>query len=369
MIKKLILIKLIVIVNFILFSASSVYAKTIADFSNTSLSYYSEFNEFVGAKATGMGGTFIAIADDPSALYHNPAGLGQIKGMEIYLGSSNVSVIKRFRGLVIGIGIGPLLSYQYDGIYRDRTSITVVNSLMSFEVFSNLYLGQSIGFLSKKRYINYSLTPSDENRYHTEDEISELAFSMTKSFGILYKPFSYLAFGVTFKDRTKVDWTTSGPEWDGLYKSIWPGYWVKEVAPAIEGIDIIPPSFGFGISIKPLLNLLTTADVIYKKWSSARRIESGEDVKLNLKDSAEFHLGVEYETHPNIPLRFGLCTFPDYVGDGVKERQIFTTFGAGYKLKLKDAGLVFDLAVADSHLFSTRNNRKTKVVCAVTGKF
>ncbi len=367
--KKLILIKSLVIVGFILFSHSSMHAKTIANFSNTSLNYYSEFNEFVGAKATGMGGTFIAIADDPSALYHNPAGLGQVKGTEIYLCSSIYSAIKRFRRLVIGIGIGPLVSYQYDGTYRDRTSITNFNSLMSIELFSNLYFGQNISFLFKKRYINYSLTPSEENRYHSEDEISELAFSMTKSFGILYKPFSYLAFGATFKDRTKIDWTTSGPDWDGLYTETWPDYWVKEVAPAIEGIDALPPFFGFGVSFRPSANLLTAADVIYKKWSSARRIESGEDVKLNLKDATEFHLGMEYFTPINVALRFGFSTVPDYILNGVNEKQTFMTAGVGYSLGLKSSTLTFDFAIADSHLFSPKNKRETKLVYALTGKF
>jgi tetratricopeptide (TPR) repeat protein len=37
----------------------------------------------VGAKATAMGGAFSAIADDPSAVYWNPAGLGWIPQMEI----------------------------------------------------------------------------------------------------------------------------------------------------------------------------------------------------------------------------------------------------------------------------------------------
>lgn len=367
--KRLILIKLIVIVNFILFSASSVDAKSITDFSNTSLNYYSEFNEFVGAKATGMGGAFVAIADDLSALYYNPAGLGQVKRSEIYLCSSSYSAIKRFRRLVIGIGIGPLVSYQYDGTYRDRTSITNFSSLIGVQLFSNLYLGQAINFLSKKRYINYSLTPSEENDYHSEDEIREWAFTLTRSFGILYKPFSYLGFGATFKDRTKIDWTTSGPDWDGLYTEAWPDYWVKEVAPAIEGIDVLPPFFGFGISFRPSANLLTAADVIYKKWSSARRIESNQKIELNLKDATEFHLGLEYLTPVNIALRFGFSTVPDCVLNEVDEKQTFMTAGVGYSLGLKTSALTFDFAVADSHLFSPKNKRETKLVYALTGKF
>lgn len=41
-----------------------------------------------GARATGMGGAFAAIADDPSAVFFNPAGLAQLRGNHITLGHS-----------------------------------------------------------------------------------------------------------------------------------------------------------------------------------------------------------------------------------------------------------------------------------------
>jgi long-subunit fatty acid transport protein len=40
----------------------------------------------VGVRAMGMGGAFVGIADDFSAMYWNPAGLAQIKGREVYFG-------------------------------------------------------------------------------------------------------------------------------------------------------------------------------------------------------------------------------------------------------------------------------------------
>ncbi len=40
---------------------------------------------YPGAKAIGMGGAFSAVADDPSTLWYNPAGLGAIKGGVLYL--------------------------------------------------------------------------------------------------------------------------------------------------------------------------------------------------------------------------------------------------------------------------------------------
>ena len=48
--------------------------------------YVDEFMELgVGARALGMGNTFVGLADDPTAFYWNPAGLVQSKDKELFL--------------------------------------------------------------------------------------------------------------------------------------------------------------------------------------------------------------------------------------------------------------------------------------------
>jgi long-subunit fatty acid transport protein len=43
-----------------------------------------------GSKAAGMGTAFVGVADDPSAIMHNPAGLTQLKGTNMYGGGTVV---------------------------------------------------------------------------------------------------------------------------------------------------------------------------------------------------------------------------------------------------------------------------------------
>src|SRR5437879_4883120 len=43
-------------------------------------------NQVVSSKALGMGNAFAATADDPSAVFFNPAGLTQLKSAEISVG-------------------------------------------------------------------------------------------------------------------------------------------------------------------------------------------------------------------------------------------------------------------------------------------
>lgn len=76
--RKCLLFYLILILSLILFTSDA-------------SAYVSPYTIGLGAKATSMGGAFVAIADDPSAIYYNPAGLTQLKGTNITVGHSVIS--------------------------------------------------------------------------------------------------------------------------------------------------------------------------------------------------------------------------------------------------------------------------------------
>ncbi len=65
---------------------------------STALAGGYQLNEH-GAKATAMGGAFVARADDPSAIFFNPAGLSYIKGLNVMLGGTLIAPSTTFRGL------------------------------------------------------------------------------------------------------------------------------------------------------------------------------------------------------------------------------------------------------------------------------
>src|SRR6478609_609283 len=50
-----------------------------------------------GAAASGMGNAFAAQADDPSALHYNPAGIAQLRGIQMMGGGSLVGGTTDFR--------------------------------------------------------------------------------------------------------------------------------------------------------------------------------------------------------------------------------------------------------------------------------
>jgi len=51
-----------------------------------------------GAKAVGMGGAFVATADDPSAIYFNPAGMAQQRNAEFLVGGTAITFSNQFTG-------------------------------------------------------------------------------------------------------------------------------------------------------------------------------------------------------------------------------------------------------------------------------
>lgn len=52
-----------------------------------------------GARALAMGGAFTAVANDPSAVYWNGAGLSFVKGTNIVFGTSLIAPNSKFRGV------------------------------------------------------------------------------------------------------------------------------------------------------------------------------------------------------------------------------------------------------------------------------
>src|SRR5688572_5270623 len=51
-----------------------------------------------GAKAASMAGAFAATADDPSAIFYNPAGIAQQRKMAVYAGTTLINFTNEFTG-------------------------------------------------------------------------------------------------------------------------------------------------------------------------------------------------------------------------------------------------------------------------------
>jgi hypothetical protein len=77
----------------------------------------------IGARAMGMGSAYVALADDPTALYWNPAGLGAVEGSQVTVMHNEwiqdfrqefAGVTRSFGGSAAGVGISGFYTSEFE---------------------------------------------------------------------------------------------------------------------------------------------------------------------------------------------------------------------------------------------------------------
>jgi hypothetical protein len=101
---------------------------------------YGQIVEAVGGRALGMGGAFVAVADDSTATWWNPAGLAAGPFVEVAAGGARTDIdnglpARRERGLWFSASIPPFgLSYYRVGVTDIEELHTIAQSMTSREV-------------------------------------------------------------------------------------------------------------------------------------------------------------------------------------------------------------------------------------------
>jgi long-chain fatty acid transport protein len=143
----------------------------------------------LGTKALGLGGAFVAQADDPSAVYFNPAGIVQLEGTQFCVGVNTVTPTAEFESAGTS-GIAGTAKGQTTEI-RDHT-FPIPNAYITHKYNDKL----SFGF---GQYSNFGLStdwPRDwEGRYILGGNLAEIK---TLSFSpvVAFRPHKRVSFGV-----------------------------------------------------------------------------------------------------------------------------------------------------------------------------
>ena len=195
-----------------------------------------------GAKAAAMGTAFVAIADDSSAITHNPAGLTQLTGTNIYGGmtfvipsttytspsgrseetdfqiffpphlyiSSDLNT-KDFRfgvGIFSPFGIGGR-KWSNEGLtkYSSTESLIAtlsINPTLAYQVLPSLSIGVGLNYMlsrtQAKRMVNQSAFDADDG----ELILKGIGDGWGYNFGILFTPDKKVSFGFAYRSRIKV---------------------------------------------------------------------------------------------------------------------------------------------------------------------
>lgn len=102
-----------------------------------------------GARALSMGGAYVAIADDPSSLYWNPAGIADIRGNAVYVDHTQWLADIQYNYLASTISLGDMgtigISFTASSIDEMRVT-TTDNPEGNGETFSVSDIAFSVGY-------------------------------------------------------------------------------------------------------------------------------------------------------------------------------------------------------------------------------
>ncbi len=152
--KKIVLINIILI----LLSTGSLFAQLfpVLGGQRAGISTAQFLKIGVGARATAVGDAFVAISDDASALYWNPAGLAQFKGQEVIFSHSAwlVDINHDFLGAVYHLDGDNTFGVSLTSLWMDQMQVTTE--------FAPFGTGEYFGFSDIAIGISYARRMTEE---------------------------------------------------------------------------------------------------------------------------------------------------------------------------------------------------------------
>ncbi len=245
-----------------------------------------------GARSVGLGGAFVALADDATAAFSNPAGLDQLTRPEVSA-ELRLEISSDFSESEDATDLTGLGFFSY--VYPARR--------WSIAAYGNRLASVEFGLEETFRVRNYGVSAA----YRLSDPLS-------LGIGLSY-------FGGRLGELSSTDWgVTAGLVWR------WTELW-KVGAFYRQGADLdfdvgtglplpldLPDSGGFGLAFRTPDGKLTAAF----EWDRIRYsslLKSLPDDDLVLEDGDELHLGGEYALllgKPVVALRAGIWREPDH---------------------------------------------------------
>lgn len=323
------------------------------------------FNIFEsGAKATGMGGAFTATADDPSAMFYNPAGLAFQKRSKITLGGTLIAPFTDFKGanpfpgdgvseegermvffppglyyahamsdrLVFGVGaftdFGLSTGWKEPDTYSGRfisTKADLKSISLQPTVAYKLSEKLGVGFGLELRTSNVALKRNQPFINPFSGKVIDVAkidlqsdWKMTAGFsaGLLAKPVDNWSVGFSYRHSIKTDYDgtssitfipTGNSALDELLKARLP-IGSHPVRTSIE----FPKMVSFGIATTAIDRWTLELDVNWTGWSSFDTLViefsdlgTRQTIEEHWEDVFNYRLGVERRINEKLALRGG----------------------------------------------------------------
>jgi long-chain fatty acid transport protein len=298
-------------------------------------------NTLMGCRAIAMGAAFAGIADDPSAVFYNPAGLVfqeqklnlSINGFYImpthaYTGMGGSMLQSKFNSTIpqiflsykanenVTVGFGAYAPYATGGVDWKESQIGVplktflgifsLTPTVSYRVNNKLSLGFKINFYQGVLELDTEMDPfgpvnADEN-----------GSSVSAGFGLFYKPSEKLSIGISvrgpstmiLKGKTAISYTI-------------PDLGEIELKLNSETRFNLPWDFELGLAYRISDRFLVSTSAQYTMWSTLDQVEKTiKDIpdmgniiqveKMNFKNIFIVRAGFEYHIPPGLFVRAGI---------------------------------------------------------------
>jgi len=298
-------------------------------------------NTLMGWKALGLGGAFVGVADDPSAIFYNPAGLVfQKESLNLSIGGFSIWPTHEY-----------LMPTGRKAQSKDNTSLPQV--FLSYRANERMTLGfgfyvpyagggldwkeDELGIPFKLAFGIYSLTPTLAYQFSeklsfglclniyrssltcdtvTEDygpmSTEESGSAYSASMGLMFRPTERIGLGLGIRGpaRMKLSGTTS------IMVPI-PGIGPMKLMLDSETRFNLPWDVELGFSYRISENLLFSTSAQYTMWSVLDKVEktikdipqTGDlkvDQEMNFKNILIWRAGLEYHIFGGVFLRGGV---------------------------------------------------------------
>jgi long-chain fatty acid transport protein len=303
-------------------------------------------NTLMGARAIAMGAAFAGVADDPSAIYYNPAGLAfqnsrfnlSIDGFYImptheYVSPAGVSSQSQYSSSVpqlfvtyqtnerMTIGFGVYVPYAGGGVeWSDgQLPIPALKSYLGVVSFTPTVSYQfnekfSVGLNINLYRSTFELDTQTDSLGHMKAEENGNSFSA--GFGVMYKPSERWSFGMSVRGPSRM--TLTGKTTVTVE--------VPDFGNVALGLDSetkfdLPWDIEVGLSYRFSDKFLLTGSAQYTMWSTLDSLDKTikdvprpdlstydihQEEPMNFKDILIVRVGFEYNISGGLALRAGI---------------------------------------------------------------
>jgi len=344
-----------------------------------------------GAKATALGGAFIAQANDVTAMFYNPAGITSLQSSQLALGTSIIIPYASFEGptredenlytpakelvfppthlyatyninekLTFGFAFYTLfgLGSEWPSDWAGRELATnshvqtfTFNPVLAGKVTDNLSVAIGLSYVYGSVTLEKFVYTGYETDTYVESKLVAKGSGLGFNLGVQYKPFEKLTLGLIYRTNTKLDFsggeaTFELPELQNeATNQLLAAYF-----PDTKGSSALtlPDMFGMGVALDLTEQLTVEFDYVGLGWSSYDKLivefeepvagNSATVAEKNYKDSHSLRVGAEYRLNDALAMRAGYLRDYHAVPDKMVEPSLpegdrhLYSFGLGYKV-------------------------------------